>query len=321
MIQQLFKIEWEGSTLLVFEYHEISLECCVKKLPDHKNIMSQLVSAIEYLQSSRIVLINLNPSNMFIIEKNNAKLVVKITNFTHAIELEGESVKINKNLKKKYRDLAAPEVTWSHQKSPKCIFYYIFSGGWNINGIKFKSHLNILQTKETAAVNYIDVLCADLIQKLVLYKQADRPSVMEIKNHPFFWSPQEITAFFIEVCKISETATSGNQFRKALYRNSNTILGEENDWTVKVDSDVMQDLQKLRSDYQARTSTDAERTTKKSILSLVRVMRNIIVHAQTPSIEKHMGSPEKFVNYWLSRFPGLLLHVYNAKISLKSQSS
>lgn len=317
MIQQLFQFELENQLFVVFEYHEISLDRCNPNLMDGKDIVNQLVNVIEYLQSSKIVLVNLNPSNIFVVEKSS-KMIVKITNFTRAVELNGNSVKIKGNLKLK--EFAPPEITKnkiaflsSDIYSLGCVFFFMFSGGLSIHDIKFKSHQNILERNQGAASpNYTDVLCADLIQKLVPYKHAERLTTEKIKAHPLFWSPQDIMNFFIEIAKLVQT--SSDVLRKALYKDSNTIVGDENeDWTVKVDKVVMQELYNIRSDFKARSGTEAEVKFKKNILSLIRVMRNIIVHTQAPALDVYMGTPEKFVNYWLTRFPGLLLHVYNAK--------
>lgn len=324
VIQQLFQIEWEGSVFIVFEFHETSLASCYQRFSSYTAIVRQLVNAIEYLQSLNIVLVNLNPSNIFVVAKNS-NLVVKITNFSRAIELEGNSTAMKGNLSKQFKEFVAPEITKNRTVflssdvfSLGCILFYMFSNGMNIFDIKFKSHGNILEAKKSAVSNYTDVLSADLIQKLTVYKEAERLSVEQIKAHPLFWNPQEITMFFIEVFKLIETLGSNNVFRTALYRNSNAVLGENEDWTVKIDETVWRDLQSIRMDYKARSGTESEAKGKKNIVSLIRVMRNIIVHAPTSAIANYMGTPEKFVDYWFSRFPGLLLHIYNAKNSINN---
>lgn len=300
VVRPLFTVQHDNSSYLVFEHLSVPLSEVIPYLDDYKEVVTQLADGVEYLHDSCIANFSLDPKDLCTVVGNPEKLVVKFIDFRSAIRTNGDGYSDNM-----FNDMA----------KLGSLILNIFSEGSVTNDLQINSVENIL-LERTESPTYTDILCADLIHKLKLYKQQERLKADEIKGHPFFWDENKIVAFIFEVNKRieKEYRYGEDNFFKRLDAISTKVLGS-NDWS-NVDSDVLNELKKAKKDYHERKDEPGPNLNLVSNLkSLLQTMRNTAVHyQQSERITNLMGSNELFVDYWLGKFPHLLQRVYNVVI-------
>lgn len=315
-----------GILYIVSEYHENSLAdfMSVGLLSDYKCFIVQLISAVSYLQSLRIVHLNLAPENIFVVN-GLRKRILKLTNFACAVKIPMLSSSVTLSEYQLEGNLfTAPEIhagnafMASDIFSMGGIFFYLFSQGMNIRDLRIRNPINILATRRSV-VTSSDIFCADLIYKTTSYNPHERISIEEVVEHPLTWDNIKARGFIVEIWKMIETPE--RKFRELLYANSASVIGENEDWTKRIEDDILSDMDQSFVDYISRINPAGKKKTvaqvkglgQKNIITLVRAMRSIIVHAPSALIAQTMGTPDTYVNYWSAKFPGLWMHLYNAE--------
>lgn len=322
ILRIFFKYRKDETLYVVTELYDNSLEYYMKYLTDYKDIVVQILEAISYIQSLQIMHLNLAPENIFIVITEH-KLIVKLAGFTCATLPSGTSS--TKKFQLGNRNFAAPEIyskkiayMTSDVYSMGSIFFYLFSEGMNIRDMTTRNRKTILAARKSVKT-YNDIICAELIYRTTFYKNNERLSIKQAKKYPLTWDHEKIRNFIVDIYKLSETAD--DTFRKILYDRSYLIIGKDENWKARIEDEILIDLQGSFVSYISRMKPNKAKATKETkltgkinIMSLIKTMRGIIVHAPSPLIEQVMGTPEKFVEYWMTKFPGLLLHLYNAKL-------
>lgn len=190
-----------------------------------------------------------------------------------------------------------------------CVYYYVLSHGKHPFGDALHRQANIMSGEyKLNCLQNDNQLAVLLIEKMIDKSPYDRPSVNAVLKHPIFWSEQKILSFFQDVSDRIEKEDVDNFVLKTLEENSLHVV--KGDWRVHIDSEVAQDLRKYRN-YRGN-----------SVRDLLRALRNKKHHYRELSeqAQKNLGEiPQKFVRYWTSRFPLLLIHTWLAMQCVKKE--
>ncbi|KAM0753662.1 hypothetical protein T439DRAFT_322550 [Meredithblackwellia eburnea MCA 4105] len=187
-----------------------------------------------------------------------------------------------------------------------CIFYYVLTGGEHPFGGRYEREMNILRGK--VSLERLDGLgeealeVQDLITRMVATDPRERPSAEAVLLHPFFWNAQKRLLF---ICDASDRFEIMERDPPAatlvtLEGDAAAVVGD--DWQKALDRTLLDNLGKYRK-YDG-----------KSVRDLLRVLRNKKHHYQDlpETVRKNLGDlPGGFLTYFTSRFPRLLLHVYD----------
>ncbi|KAI8922374.1 kinase-like domain-containing protein [Powellomyces hirtus] len=196
--------------------------------------------------------------------------------------------------------------------SAGCTFYYILTGGAHPFGDKFVREVNIL--KGNFRLDKLDAMgeegyeAKDLIKRMIAKDPAKRPTTSQLLTHPYFWTPSQRLNFLADASDRLEIEPRDppSPLLKTLERLAPKVVGP--DWYRRIDRALLDNLGKYRK-YEGALVRD-----------LLRVVRNKKHHYQDlpPDVQQSLGSlPEGFVTYFTSRFPALLLHVYNVVADTK----
>ncbi|KXS11903.1 hypothetical protein M427DRAFT_101811 [Gonapodya prolifera JEL478] len=189
--------------------------------------------------------------------------------------------------------------------SAGCVFYYVLTDGDHPFGDRYLREGNILKGKYSLArldgLGEEGVEAMDLIGRMIRLNPVERPSAPQVLTHPYFWNPSKRLNFLQEVSdrfEIEEKHPPTPLLQK-LESASSQIVGH--DWYKKIDRYLVENLGKYRK-YDGA-----------SIRDLLRALRNKKHHYQDlpEHVQRALGPlPDGFLNYFTSRFPSLLLHVY-----------
>lgn len=294
---------------------------------DKKRMMSQLTDAVAYLQKMKIVHLQIIPGNLFVAKTGELQdFNIKLTNFSRAVEMQGALMHFAYDTT--WTCYAAPEIVGQSIFSLKsdiwslaCIFLYFFKGSSMIENFKYENQMN----KVAARINQLipddstrSILLKDLIRKMLKFRPHQRLDIEEVQEHPFFWSGKESTDFIISVSKMMErNKERDNEFRAEIIKGSQRIIYEN--WVNRLEEELVQELRMIQKSHNSRASGSLD---PKNIVSLITKIRNIASHAQTETITKFMGSnPESFINYWNTKFPKLMAHLYNAHMRYENKEN
>lgn len=187
-----------------------------------------------------------------------------------------------------------------------CVFYYVLSGGKHPFGDQLRRQANIL-CGESDLTGLQEISENDkeialiLIKAMIDSNPTDRPPATAVQNFPIFWNSAQILNFFQDISDRVEKDELNSPALRSLETNNNKVV--RCDWRSHIDVEVATDLRKYRS-YRGE-----------SVRDLLRALRNKKHHYRelTPEAQSSLGEiPEKFTDYWLSRFPCLLPHVWCA---------
>lgn len=182
-----------------------------------------------------------------------------------------------------------------------CVYYYVLTGGRHPFGDAFRRQFNIIkgdydieQIEDNTRGAY------NLVRAMISTNASERPPLRAILTHPFFWSSDKVLTFFLDVSDRIEKASEDSfpVLRRLEERASDIVKG---DWRDHICSHVALDLRKYRT-YKGDNLRD-----------LLRALRNKKNHYRelTTDAQESLGTiPDGFVEYWVSRFPSLLEHVY-----------
>lgn len=129
-----------------------------------------------------------------------------------------------------------------------------------------------------------------------------RPKAQEVLHHPFFWTLERRLSFLRDVSDRVELEDreTDSDLLKALESVASVALNGK--WDEKLESKFIDNIGRYR-----RYKYD-------SVRDLLRVIRNKSNHYRElpQDIQELLGShPEGFYNYFCSRFPKILIRVYN----------
>ena len=172
-------------------------------------------------------------------------------------------------------------------------------------GDSLRRQANILnneyKTDKLSSVNTETYMQRNLIERMISKEPKDRPSSKQILAHPVFWSKAKILQFLQDVSDRIEKIDMNDPILAELERSANVIL--RNNWKVHICPNLQDNLKKFRT-YNGVCVRD-----------LLRAIRNKKHHYRElpPDVAASLGTlPDEFVDYFTSRFPKLILHVYEA---------
>ncbi|XP_043785399.1 serine/threonine-protein kinase/endoribonuclease IRE1 isoform X1 [Apis laboriosa] len=195
-----------------------------------------------------------------------------------------------------------------------CVFYYVLSNGKHPFGDPLRRQANILCGENDLTALHDEIsqndkeLALILIKAMIANNPSERPPVMAVHDHPIFWEPAKILGFFQDVSDRVEKEETNSPALLALEFECNRVV--QGDWRLLIDVEVATDLRKYRS-YRGE-----------SVRDLLRALRNKKHHYRELSqqAQESLGYiPDKFTEYWLSRFPSLLSHVWCAMQTFRNE--
>lgn len=194
--------------------------------------------------------------------------------------------------------------------SAGCVFYYVLSNGQHPFGEHFYREANIINNKYNldSAFGGINIEAKDLIEHMIQADYRKRPSAKGIMSHPYFWSPTKRLNFLQEASDRFEIEQRDPPSPLLVLLETNASLVVSGDWYKVIDKALRDNLGKYRK-YNGG-----------SVRDLLRSLRNKKHHYQDlpDYVKEALGPiPDGFLNYFTSRFPYLLLHIYYVIVNTK----
>ncbi|KAJ7535590.1 hypothetical protein O6H91_12G039500 [Diphasiastrum complanatum] len=285
------------------------------KLWDHLNhpsplllkLMRDIVDGLEYLHSLGYVHRDLKPQNVLI--NKEFTLCAKISDMGISKRLDDGATSMDSHTTGVGSSgWQAPEQIL-HQRQTRavdlfslgCMLFFCISGGQHPFGSRLDRDGNIVLGKvDLFAIDHMPE-ATHLIASLLEKDAKKRPSALEVKCHPFFWSVEKRLSFLrdssdrIEL----EDRDDNSVLLGVLEAAAPVALGRS--WDEKLDGLFLDNLGKYR------------RYNYQSVRDLLRVIRNKLNHyRELPSAVQELlgGIPEGYENYFRTRYPCLLLEVF-----------
>ncbi|KAK3623142.1 bifunctional endoribonuclease/protein kinase ire1 [Elasticomyces elasticus] len=149
-----------------------------------------------------------------------------------------------------------------------------------------------------------------LIKWMLEQQPEQRPTALQVLNHPFFWSPEKRLAFLCDASDHFEREPRGTVERgyiedscdlQALESRAGDVIGDRADFLAKLDRIFVDTLGRQRK-YSGNR-----------LLDLLRALRNKKNHYEDMSADvkiKVGALPAGYLQYWTNRFPSLLMTCY-----------
>ncbi|GFY42242.1 hypothetical protein TNIN_97411 [Trichonephila inaurata madagascariensis] len=316
------------------QFRYIALELCAATVCDYVedetfdrlnldpiSLLRQAASGIAHLHSLDIVHRDIKPQNVLISMPNaNGEVKALISDFGMCKKLANGRISFSKKSGTTGTEgWIAPEMLLGEKRTTRSVdtfslglvFYYVLSNGKHPFGDPVRRQGNILNEEysldDLDETKYPEAFY--LIEHMIKNNAAERPSIAAILKHPFFWNPEKTLSFFQDTSDRIEKEPDDSLIMKSLERFGYYVVKQ--DWREHITIELQNDLRKFRS-YRGS-----------SVRDLLRAMRNKKHHYRELSVEVQdsLGEiPDKFVSYFTSRFPKLLIHTYLCMQQCKSEN-
>lgn len=186
-----------------------------------------------------------------------------------------------------------------------CVFFYILTGGAHPFGDRYLREANIV--KGEYSLDQLAKTCPrdrfeaeHLIRQMIQANFLARPTTKDILAHPLFWTKDRRLQFLLEVSDRFEVEQREppSELLSKLESHATSVL--QNDWHRKFDKTFLDNLGKYRK-YQPER-----------LMDLLRAIRNKYRHFNDmpPQLQAKMTKPDGFYDYFITKFPNLLMEVY-----------
>ncbi|EPR79186.1 Serine/threonine-protein kinase, partial [Spraguea lophii 42_110] len=321
IIKYIYSEKSRKEISLILKFHKTRL--CDVDMEIFKPNIIILVELLYFLHSKNIFYNNIHPSNIY------------IENDTFYLSNFEDSISIKEN------EICKEEVTGIIGYRSKELIEYcnhnidlsfdairkidIFSLGILIHQVLYKEHPfqtafhgrddeNILREEKIMENNYTlktidNYTLNDLIHNMLKTEYSERFDIQQVKNHPYFWSNEKIFNFFCNISDYLENRTDESVNTKRLFKRleRNKFKVFTDSWSDSLDESIKKDLFSFR-----HYST--------TIKAMLRSIRNKGRHyKELPEDIKsiYKGFPDGYVNYYLEKFPTLLIVCYHSAKSEK----
>lgn len=234
----LFGFRQLGECYIATEAYDATLLCLVDHPTFHcetdfRNVLMQLCNGLEFLHDSGIAHRCLDMRNIVVVMRKKSP-IFKITNFRDAMRTTRENF-----FKTDVKDL-----------------------GNILDNLKA---LQNLQKSQVSTMSTSDsILFYDIIDIMTNEDYRDRPSIAQVKAHPFLWTPHETLHFIVQLAKLLESKNTPTAY-DALKKISPQVLAN-NDWRSCIDRYVLDELKAINSGT----------FPKCGIIKLVKTIRNLV---------------------------------------------
>ncbi|PIN14666.1 Serine/threonine protein kinase and endoribonuclease ERN1/IRE1 [Handroanthus impetiginosus] len=275
-------------------------------------LMRDIVCGLAHLHELGIIHRDLKPQNVLVIK--DRLISAKISDMGISKHLDGDMSSLTKHATGSGSSgWQAPEQL-RHERQTRavdlfslgCILFFCMTGGKHPFGESLERDVNIVNDRKDLFL--IDNIpeAADLISRLLDPNPNLRPKAVEVTHHPLFWNSEMRLSFLRDVSDRVELEDreDGSQLLEALESGGKVAMGGK--WDEKMDAAFINDIGRYR-----RYKFD-------SVRDLLRVIRNKLNHYRELSkeIQAILGPvPEGFDSYFLTRFPKLLIVVYQVIFS------
>uniref|UniRef100_A0AC35U5D9 Endoribonuclease n=1 Tax=Rhabditophanes sp. KR3021 TaxID=114890 RepID=A0AC35U5D9_9BILA len=276
------------------------------------DILKQSALGVAHLHSLKIVHRDLKPENI-LIAKNTATGITRvlISDFGLCKRLKQDSQSISRvSGAVGTEGWKAPEMEMKNGSvtvavdifALGCIYYFVLSKGRHPFGEGNVRQNNIMKkSKGDLSLIKDNELSVHLIESMIQYTPSFRPSAKSCLAHPLFWSNDKQLQFFLIVSDRIEKEEEDSEIRKILEYGAQSVINKN--WNKYICKDLEEDLRKYRA-YRHDQVRD-----------LLRAIRNKKNHYRElpDALRQSLGDiPDHFLNYFTSRFPKLMLHVYKS---------
>ncbi|KAF2176695.1 hypothetical protein K469DRAFT_645413 [Zopfia rhizophila CBS 207.26] len=200
-----------------------------------------------------------------------------------------------------------------------CVFFYVLTNGSHPfdddEGWMQIRELNIKKNK----ANFKQLSLGDdseepihLISWMLSNKPEDRPTAVQVMNHPFFWSAEKRLNF---LCDCSdhwerEPRDPPSDHLWQLEEHSSDVIGTKRNFLQKLDHGFVNSLGKQR------------KYTGDRMLDLLRALRNKKNHYEDmdEGVKAKVGPlPHGYLRYWTTKFPRLIMACYECVVECNLQ--
>ena len=198
-----------------------------------------------------------------------------------------------------------------------CLFFWVLTDGIHPfedeNGWQQLRELNIKRDNKKMGVleRWSDAYePMQLITSMLAHQPENRPTALQVLNHPFFWPPEKRLAFLCDCSDhfereprgVVDDKYAGDSWHLSLleYRTAE-VIGTPADFLSKLDRHFVDTLGKQRK-YSGNR-----------LLDLLRALRNKKNHYEDmpEDVKKRVGPlAGGYLSYWSNRFPRLLMACY-----------
>ena len=193
-----------------------------------------------------------------------------------------------------------------------CVYYYVITNGCHPFGDAFKRQANILAGNYTMSelTGRNSETETNLIKAMVNICPNNRPPASAILKHPIFWKKEKVLNFLQDVSDRLDSDEKDSSVVLSIERKNSDVIRQN--WYNILDPQI-------RDDLRSRRTYDS-----KSVSGLLRALRNKKHHYQElkKDIKIIYGRmPDEFADYWLDKFPKLLIHAWISMNCVKNETA
>lgn len=202
-----------------------------------------------------------------------------------------------------------------------CVFYYILSDGQHPYGQVEERQNNILKnnsvldmfmnTENNLNISEDQSVMATILIRAMIEPVAElRPPLSHVLRYPFFWSRADQLQFLQDVSDRIDKEVNGSDILRRVERKRKKVFGLCK-WSERLSDELRLDLKNHRSYNES------------SVRHLLRAIRNKKHHYRDLSneVKASLGDiPDGLMDYFSTRFPELLPHVYQAMQLCKDEN-